>query len=196
MKLYRLFPSVLPLLAPVLADRAGEIGSSDYRKLTAKAGRGGVKKCKYAGRFGQGERLGPGEWLERGEGICDGPWTFGLTKGKGKLQLLRDGQVMWTAGVRGIDYCRMQKGGAFACYNNYSCLTKKSKRCGLVWALNCGGARGSQDVYINLDGDDGDVLNMLNSKRGWWVESENGEVDGENYEECATGSCECTPKVS
>lgn len=31
-----------------------------------------LSRCKYAGRFEQGEHLDPGEYIERGESICDG----------------------------------------------------------------------------------------------------------------------------
>jgi len=46
-----------------------------------------------------------------------------------------------------------------------------------------------------LDQDDGDVLNMLNSRKGFWIESESGEIDGESYKECGIGACECKPKT-
>lgn len=83
-----------------------------------------------------------------------------------------------------------QKGGAFACYSG-----SPGNPGDLVWALNCGGPRAGESVYMYLDQDDGDVLNMLNSRKGFWIESKSGEIDGEYYKECGIGACECKPKT-
>eukprot|EP00568_Trieres_chinensis_P005711 CAMPEP_0183293232 /NCGR_PEP_ID=MMETSP0160_2-20130417/1996_1 /TAXON_ID=2839 ORGANISM="Odontella Sinensis, Strain Grunow 1884" /NCGR_SAMPLE_ID=MMETSP0160_2 /ASSEMBLY_ACC=CAM_ASM_000250 /LENGTH=192 /DNA_ID=CAMNT_0025454315 /DNA_START=59 /DNA_END=640 /DNA_ORIENTATION=- len=128
---------------------------------------GGVETCKYENV--QFEYLLPGDFLECGEGICAGGWTFGLTKGKCKLQLLFDGDVKWTAGVEGIGHCSMNTGGAFACYQGSRHNPKTTK-----FALNCGGYDGS---YMYLDSSNDKVLQKLDDNKSWAVK-QNGKVKG------------------
>mmetsp|Transcript_44589 Transcript_44589/g.82702 ORF Transcript_44589/g.82702 Transcript_44589/m.82702 type:complete len:187 (-) Transcript_44589:106-666(-) len=180
------FPIIAAILALVLIRANGRLSTpeesrkTEYRNLQG----GGIKKCRYT------RELRPGRAIKRGEGICDDDLTFGVTKGKGKLQLLRGNEVMWTAGVQGIGFCNMNKGGSFACYQG----SPGNPEGGAIWALNCGGPKADEPVFMRLDGSDGDVLNMMNSKKGWWIDSEDGEPDGERYRECRDGTCECKPK--
>eukprot|EP00566_Odontella_aurita_P025140 CAMPEP_0113577156 /NCGR_PEP_ID=MMETSP0015_2-20120614/28718_1 /TAXON_ID=2838 /ORGANISM="Odontella" /LENGTH=122 /DNA_ID=CAMNT_0000480717 /DNA_START=257 /DNA_END=625 /DNA_ORIENTATION=- /assembly_acc=CAM_ASM_000160 len=105
-----------------------------------------------------------GEFIKSGEGICTKDWTFGITKGKGKLQLLKGKKVMWTAGVQNIDECKMQMGGAFTC---------KKKNGGGIWALNCGGKDGA-DMELRNNGKI--ILQMIKNTEKFKVNKFGSEV--------------------
>uniref|UniRef100_A0A7S4J373 Bulb-type lectin domain-containing protein n=1 Tax=Odontella aurita TaxID=265563 RepID=A0A7S4J373_9STRA len=144
------------------------ISSASLRKLNSAAGsrRVGIEKCKYVGdtHTPQYQYLFSGEFIKRGEGICTKNWTFGITEGKGKLQLLKGKKVMWTSRVEDINECKMQMGGAFVC-------TKSNGE--KVWALNCGGQDGA-GMELNDKGDI--VLEMLGNKKEFQVNQLGNEV--------------------
>mmetsp|Transcript_2388 Transcript_2388/g.6293 ORF Transcript_2388/g.6293 Transcript_2388/m.6293 type:complete len:184 (-) Transcript_2388:252-803(-) len=162
---------------------------------------GSAETCIDKGPTGycKGVSLDPGEYFERGECLCDAPWKLCITNNKGKLQLKRDGNVKWRAGfggqaVVGIDHCRQQKDGTFSCHDGNPGNGEERT---LLWALNCGGPQDSTgDVSMCLAAGDGDVLNLLNSEKGWYIDSLSGCDDEGPYKECGTGTCECEPNYA
>uniref|UniRef100_A0A7S2EFJ2 Ricin B lectin domain-containing protein n=1 Tax=Trieres chinensis TaxID=1514140 RepID=A0A7S2EFJ2_TRICV len=160
----------------------------EERKLDEDPDRGGVVDCGVGGGSEYNQYLFPGEYFERGQGLCvsenkENPnhWTFGLTKGKGKLQLIKtskiDGsaQVKWKAkddegNAVEADFCRLNKGGRLVCYQGSRHGGSDMRNA--VWEENCA----YNLTRLALESGNGKVIRLLGIGRTyWWVNKEGEE---------------------
>jgi len=137
---------------------------------------GGVKGCKKSGN--KEVKLLHDESIKRktnNAGICTNGWTFGITTGKGKLQLLRgNNDIRWKAKdgsgvvVEGIEECVMEF-DSFVCYDEFGTT---------LWTLDCD-YLGGEDPFMHLNQDDDDfVLRMRGDNNEKFKVKKNGNEDG------------------
>ena len=104
--------------------------------------------------------LDPDKNITKGKYLCNKYWTFGIQGSKDELQLLHWGNLVWTAGIDGIEFCFLDAAGIFSCYD------KTPGFCNVTGCYIAGIAINA--IYTICSGITGGARLHLDSR--WWYE--------------------------